>query len=182
MTVTTALTMSGEQFDALPDEEGRHWELLTGELVEMSSASWKHQMIVLAIAANLQTYFRQTANGGAVPDVEFAMDVNIRLRPDVAVLLGEKWRELNAEKTPISGAPDIAIEVISPGETSVQSFRKVRTYLRHGVREVWQVYFTEQSVLIHTARAPIAIVGIEGKLTSELLPGWELPVAEFLDR
>jgi len=42
----TIATMSGAQFDALPYQEGRRWELLEGELIEVPSPTAEHQIIV----------------------------------------------------------------------------------------------------------------------------------------
>lgn len=69
--VTTA-TMTGAQFDDLPYEEGRHWELLEGDLVEVSSPTLDHQEIVYRILAALKQYLGG-GRGIASHDVEFAL-------------------------------------------------------------------------------------------------------------
>jgi Uma2 family endonuclease len=129
--------MSGAQFDALPYEEGRRWELLEGELIEVPSPTPEHQDIVYAILNALKLYLQEhRSQGAAYADVEFALADHVRLRPDVCVLLAEKARQLDRRRIPIPGAPDLAIEVISPSE----SLGKIQSYLRHGAAEVWQVY------------------------------------------
>jgi Uma2 family endonuclease len=45
--------MTAEQFDALPEEEGRKWELLDGELIEVSSATPEHNFILARLFALL---------------------------------------------------------------------------------------------------------------------------------
>jgi len=133
----TIATMSGAQFDALPYEEGRRWELLEGELIEVPSPTPEHQDIVYAILNALKLYLQEhRSQGAAYADVEFALADHVRLRPDVCVLLAEKARQLDRRRIPIPGAPDLAIEVISPSE----SLGKIQSYLRHGAAEVWQVY------------------------------------------
>ena len=97
--MATTATMSGPQFDALPYEEGRRWELLEGDLIEVSSPTPRHQ---------------------------FALSDLLRLRPDICVLLGERARQLDPDRTPLPGAPDLAIEVISPMERASESHEKVR--------------------------------------------------------
>jgi Uma2 family endonuclease len=129
--------MSGAQFDALPYEEGRRWELLEGELIEVPSPTPEHQDIVYAILNALKLYLQEhRSQGAAYADVEFALADHVRLRPDVCVLLAEKARQLDRRRIPIPGAPDLVIEVISPSE----SLGKIQSYLRHGTAEVWQVY------------------------------------------
>ena len=48
--------MTAEQFDALPEEEGRKWELLDGELIEVSSATPEHNYILAQLLSLLQTF------------------------------------------------------------------------------------------------------------------------------
>jgi len=77
---------------------------------------WRHQDIVFGIVIPLRSYFERGGGGYACFDVEFALTDNRRVRPDVWVLLGEKARQIYKDKVPIPGAPDIAIEVITPTE------------------------------------------------------------------
>ncbi len=172
-------TMTGEQFDALPYEEGRRWELLAGDLIEVSSATLKHQMIVTRLLMSLMTYFDLQKSGGACPDVEFALGDDIRLRPDVAVLLYNKWLNADLEKTPVPTAPDIAVEIISPTERATDSTRKVRTYIAQGVQEVWQVFPTDSTIMVYTPTSRV-ILNAEDTLQSSLLPGWKILVSEAL--
>jgi len=89
--MATAATMSGKQFDDLPYDEGRRWELLEGELIPVSGATPRHQAVVSRLVRLLQDYLEANAAGGlAIPDVEFALSDVLRLRPDVCVLLPEK--------------------------------------------------------------------------------------------
>lgn len=106
--------------------------------------------IVFLVLTALRRYLKESGSQGlAYADVEFALDSNTRLRPDVSVLLAEQSRSLDLDRIPIPGAPDIAIEVISPSERAAASDAKVRTYLRHGTSEVWQVYPDSRTVQIH---------------------------------
>ncbi len=177
--MTATLSMSGLEFDALPYEEGRRWELLEGELIAVSSATPLHQDIVFAILTALRAYL--AARGGrAYPDVEFAMSDSARLRPDVAVLLPVKARVLDRSRISIPGAPDIAIEVISPTGRPSESLGKVRSYLRNGVAEVWEVYPRSRTVEIHTG-AGIRALDTADSLSTPLLPGFTVPVAGFFE-
>ncbi len=96
--MATTAAMTGAQFDALPYDQGRQWELLNGELIATSGATLRHQRIVtrilLALCQHLET---QNAGDLACPDLEFALTDNDRLRPDVCVMLGEKARRLDPD-------------------------------------------------------------------------------------
>lgn len=177
---TTAL-MSGAQFDALPFEEGRRWELLSGDLVPVSSATPQHQEIVLTLAASLRAHLRRHRIGSVPPDVEFALTEQDRLLPDVAIILHDRWRNLESGKVPVAGSPHIAVEIISPSERSSDSAHKVWTYLRNGVEEVWQVLPESRSVLIYQAQAGTVILAGESLLRTSLLPGWEISLSEIFE-
>lgn len=167
--------MAGTQFDALPYEEGRRWELLEGDLVEVSSPTPEHQDIVFNLLAALKQYLKAQPNGRAHQDVEFALSDQDRLRPDVCVLLGER-ANLDPRKVPIHGAPDIAVEVISPTERTGDTRRKVLAYLKSGVQEVWQIYPVTREVLVYAGAGRRELQNNQS-LTTDLLPGWSLPVA-----
>jgi len=117
--------------------------------------------------------------GLAGQDVEFAMTENDRVRPDVCVLLGDNARRLDPTKTPIPGAPDIAIEVISPSERASESYDKVRAYLRSGTTEVWQVYPKSRTVQVHRGEIARSLERSQ-PVETDLLPGFALQLASLL--
>jgi len=180
--MATATTMSGAAFDQLPYEDGRHLELLQGEMIEVPSATLEHQLIVLILGTSLYQYLGLERRGGVVPDVEFAFGEDNRLRPDLAILLGERWTSVDRRKIPIPLAPDIAVEVVSPSERTSESLRKIRIYLGAGVREVWQVSAETQEILIFRGSKSNTVLEIDEILNTPLLPGWEISVREIFER
>jgi Uma2 family endonuclease len=170
---TTAI-MTGSQFDALPYEEGRRWELVGDELIPVPSPTAEHQAILQRVLLALMLYFDARPDTGLVfTDVEFAMDQNHRVRPDVLVLLGELAASLDMTKVPVPGAPDLAIEVISPSERTFESQQKLDAYLRLGTREVWQVYPKSKSIMIHRGGMSTTITTGD-RIETPLLPGFAL--------
>jgi Uma2 family endonuclease len=113
--------------------------------------------------------------GLALTDVEFALAENYRVRPDVLVLLRDRAVSLDTARVPVPGAPDLAIEIISPSERSPDTQEKLEAYVRHGAREVWQVYPKSRSVVIHRGGASV-ILGVGERITTSLLPGFSLEI------
>jgi len=172
-------TITGAEFDAMPYEEGRKWEVVNGELVSVPSPTWQHQDFVFGIQLALRRYLETSKiEGVAGQDVEFALTENDRVRPDVCVLLGDNARRLDPTKTPIPGAPDIAIEVISPNELTSECHNKVRAYLRNGTAEVWQVYPKSRTVLIHLGEIARSLEWSQA-VETDLLPGFALQLASL---
>jgi Uma2 family endonuclease len=122
-------------------KEGERFELIGGEAYAMSSPNDAHQ----AISGEL---FRQIANFlHGKPCKVFAAPYDVRLfyqedeqddtvlQPDISVICDEKKRGSEGCR----GAPDLAIEILSPSNTSDEYVRKFNLYLKAGVREYWIV-------------------------------------------
>jgi len=77
-------------------------------------------------------------------------------------------------------APDIAVEVLSPAEIAIEVNRKTREYLAAGAQEVWLVDHENAEVFIHTP-AGIRLLQGDDVLTTRLLPGFSLPLANLLE-
>ena len=178
MIATAKLT--GAEFDALPYDEGRLWELLEGDLIDVPSPTLRHQRTVGKLLTSLNTGLMKEQKGECFPDVEFALGPNLRLRPDLAILLTPNWRSLDIDLSPVPGSPDIAIEIISPSERAGDSARKVKTYLKHGVQEVWQLFPLSSDILLHRAGSIITVLRENDILSTPLLPDWQIAVAEIL--
>jgi Uma2 family endonuclease len=180
--MATTTVMTGAAFDQLPYEEGRKWELLQGELIPVPSATPRHQRTVNRLGSSFEVYFLREPRGVVLPDSEFALGDSNRLRPDLAILLSERWAKVDQDKTPIPFAPDIAIEVLSPSESADDSLRKVWVYLEAGAQEVWQISVKTRKVMIYRDTKSAIVLGTEDVLTSPLLPGWEIAVREIFER
>jgi Uma2 family endonuclease len=128
------------------------------------------QRILFALMLHLQT---NPGQGLALTDVEFALHKDYRVRPDVLVLLGERAKSLDVTKVPVPGAPDLAVEIISPSERSSETQEKLQAYLHHGTKEVWQVYPKSKAVVVHRGGTSVT-VSAGGQLTTALLAGLSL--------
>jgi Uma2 family endonuclease len=173
----TAL-MAGPEFDVLPSEEGRLWELLDGEPTPVSSPTLEHQEIVFRILMALKQYL--AGNGGVVShDVEFALSRDTRVRPDVWLVLAPRSLTLDASRVPLPGGPDLAIEIISPSEYAADSMRKIAIYLENGVKEVWQIYPKTREAIAYSVGGELRKFRNHETLTSWLLADFEMPVSRL---
>ena len=108
-------------------------------------------------------------------DVEFALDEGSRVRPDILVLSGSRAKTLNPNQVPVPGAPDLAVEIISPSERSADTQAKLQTYLRAGSKEVWHVYPKSRPVVVHRAGNSTILTG-DQTLGTPLLEGFSIKV------
>jgi Uma2 family endonuclease len=124
-------------YAALPDD-GRRYELMDGVLLMSPSPTPNHQFIV----GRLFFYLCQRVDFAGLGRVlQAPVDVELApktvCQPDVLVLLGKNVAKI-AEKR-IVGAPDLAIEVASPGTAAYDRLTKIYAYARYGVQEYWIV-------------------------------------------
>lgn len=125
--------------DATPDD-GSIYELFEGELSVAKAPSLKHQEIITNFAAILKTYLWQKPIGGIwiTPGVIF--DEYNSAIPDLVFVAKERISQI-ASGIHIVGAPDLAIEIMSPGSENVRRDQIVKrqTYARFSVKEYWIV-------------------------------------------
>jgi Uma2 family endonuclease len=172
--------MTAEQFDALPEEEGRKWELLDGELIEVSSATPMHNLILATLLSLLHSFAVPRRLGFVLPETDLAVRANTRLRPDLGFFSAETWRSVEIRTVPVVQTPDIAVEIISPSETATTINRKVDAYLKWGVHEVWLIDPEIRTLFLHTLAGAQRLS--EGAfLTSEFVPGWRLQIADLFE-
>jgi Uma2 family endonuclease len=172
--------MTAEQFDALPEEEGRKWELLDGELIEVSSATPRHNRILARLIRLLDGFAESKKLGAVLPETDLAVRANTRLRPDFGFFSAETWQTVDIDRVPVVQTPDIAVEIISPSELATTINRKVQAYLKWGVKEVWLIDPEVQMILVHTLAGAQRLS--EGTfLISEFVPGWRLRIADLFE-
>ena len=174
--------LTAEQFDNYPFEEDKRYELDEGELIEMTRPAYRHNEVLGELFGELRDYFRKNRIGKAlVSENLYALSPNTRRAPDVAVILGDRRKELkNATVIPV--IPDIAIEVLSPSERPHMIHRKLTQYFAAGVKEVWTVDPEARTAEIWSGpHLPERVLTQADALTSPLLPGFELKLEELFD-
>ena len=79
-------------------------------------------------------------------------------------------------------SPDLAVEVMSPGDTYTEVEEKVAEYFNAGVRLIWVVVPKTQGIVVYRPRKEALRLNREDKLTGEnVLPGFEISVAELFE-
>ena len=104
-----------------------------------------------------------------MPDVSFVSNARLG-RPDLHGMLYD-------------GAPDLAVEVVSPGNSAAEIAQKVREYLSAGGQAVWVLDYTARTLAIHTGAAPPAVLTDGDRVDGgDYLPGFVCPVTDLLPR
>ncbi|MFW0716865.1 Uma2 family endonuclease [Pedobacter sp. N23S346] len=159
-------------------------ELIKGKIFKMSPApSRVHQEISREIFHPLVSYLKnQNCKAYSAPfDVRFPkesnadQDVYTVLQPDICVICDKS----KLDDRGCIGAPDLIVEILSPGNTKVELLHKYQVYQEFGVKEYWVVSQSDQSILIYTLNEhgkfqPSKIFTLSEKITSTVLLGFEL--------
>ncbi len=99
--------------------------------------------------------------------------------PDVALVRAERI----PESEPVGffpGAPDLAVEVLSPSDAAGDVLAKVQDWLDAGCRAVWVLDPQTRTVTTYRTRRQIAVLcGSETLNGGDVLPGFEVPVARL---
>lgn len=121
----------------LPD--GEHAELIDGQIYYMTPQNTKHQMLVMDLSYQVQSYIKKNNGVCKVLPAPFAVflsqnDKNY-VEPDISVICD---KNKITEKGCV-GAPDWIIEVVSPSSKQMDYYKKLFEYRTAGVREYWVV-------------------------------------------
>jgi Uma2 family endonuclease len=178
MAAKTLLTL--EQFMALP-EDGNKYELNRGELVTMPPAARIHVMVIWRISKILSRFVDEHRLGRVYTEAGYMLSrepESTYRQPDISFLSRAREQQMGDTQF-LEGAPDLAIEVISPGNTAEELAIKIAQYLAAGGKEVWAVYPTIREVLIHKADGTIQKRSAADTVTSDLFPNWSAKVSGF---
>jgi Uma2 family endonuclease len=176
----TKILLTAEEFDNYPFEEDKRYELDEGELIEMTRPAYKHNRVLKKLLIEIELYLRKNPIGEAlISENLYALSASTRRAPDVAVILGNHREELETAKV-IHIVPDIAVEILSPSEAPRMIHRKLKQYFAAGVKEVWLIDPETRTAEIWTGpQLPEQELSGEATISSALLPGFDLPLAEL---
>ena len=179
MGTTTKLTF--EEFQKLPETEGTHYELDEGELLMEPWRAARHNLIRQNIAMELIRFVMSNHLGIVLEEMDFRLAPNTVRNPDVAFVTAEHLKKIDLDRSPIEGAPALAVEVISPGNTAQDMARKTQQYLQAGCRCVWLVHPSLRLVEIHSTTGMRRLREPEALRDDDLLPGFSLSLKDVFD-
>jgi Uma2 family endonuclease len=184
--MSTGVRFTTADLEALPDRlDDTRYELIDGELLVAKQPRWEHQFAGLALGAALLAWSRQTRLGApnTAPGVIFSPEDDVA--PDVIWISRERRAQGLRSDGKLYAAPELVVEVLSPGATNERRDRdlKLKLYAREGVEEYWLIDWRAHTVEVYRRAddsfEQVAVLTDADELTSPLLPGFASPVSEL---
>ncbi|MCC5652889.1 Uma2 family endonuclease [Nostoc sp. XA013] len=164
--------------EVLPESEWTRYEIINGELFVTRTPHRRHQQVCVKIARQLDVWSDSSGLGETIvaPGVLFSQADSVI--PDVVWVSRERLAQIEDEAGHLTGAPELVVEVLSPGKQN--EFRdkeaKLKLYSVQGVREYWIVdRFTKRVEVYRREKAQLVLVATllaDDEITSPLLPGF----------
>jgi len=182
--VSAAPLVTAEELLQLSSGEFRY-ELIAGELKQMAPSGAEH----CAHGGNLFAflgYFVRTHKLGSIFLAELGFKIKQNpdtvLAPDISFIRRERMQVTGLPVNFYPGAPDLAVEVVSPNDTVYEVEEKIAAWLEAGALAVWIVNPRRHSVAIHRKGQP-RIELLEGDELDggDVIPGFRLPVSEIFE-
>ena len=180
--MTTRTLVTADELLRMPDD-GKRYELIEGELIQMAPAGLRHGEIAATIALLIGNHVRQNDHGSvfvADPGFFLQRDPDTVRAPDVAFI---KKNRLSPEGAPAGFSdtiPDLVVEVVSPNDRAGQVQEKIEQWIEHGVRLVWLVHPDQRSITVYRSLNEVHVLQEGDTLTGDpVLPGFTCLVAEI---
>lgn len=176
--------LSLEDLYTLPDD-GRHYELQAGFLVSEPRPGFRHGRVLLQVGELLSAHVKKQRLGVVVAgDSGFvlARRPDTLRGPDVAFVSKSRFEKSGDAIGWFEGAPDLAVEVLSPSNTADGVRSKVADYLAAGARCVWVVDTGARTVTVYPSLLAPFVVGEKDVLDGgDVLPGFSVRVGEIFE-
>ncbi len=159
----------------------QHCELIGGAVFMMSPAGFDHGRFASRIVTALENHVAPQELGvvtTAEAGFQLAHDPDTVRAPDVAFVRTDRI-PLGGVKGFFQGAPDIAVEVVSPNDRASEVTAKVQGWLQAGCLMVWVADPENRIITVHSSRKDITILTESDMLLGgDVLPGFSMPVAK----
>ena len=168
--------MTVADLDAFPDDDGKRYELIEGELFVSCAPGLPYQLVLSNLILALGNYLKQNLIGISVPGPGAVFSNYDAVIPDLVFVTKGKWDSIVGNDR-IIAAPDLVVEIVSPGSENRNRDLKAKRklYGKYGVQEYWVVDGENRSVLIFrlgdTGLEEVSMLRGDDEIASPLFPG-----------
>ncbi len=181
-TVTRLVT--ADQLFQMPND-GFRYELVKGELKKMTPAGFHHGELVVNLTVPLAVYTKTNGLGvvlGAETGFKIESNPDTVLAPDIAFVRQERVLQMGRTEKFWPGAPDLAVEILSPSDTVYEIEQKVAAWLAAGTSMVWVLNPKQRTVHVHCPDRPVQTLSGSDILDGQdAVPGFRIKLTEIFN-
>jgi Uma2 family endonuclease len=175
--------MTAEEYARLPEDGMRH-ELRRGELITTVPPGFRHERVTSGVAFALRAFVAENGLGEVAagdPGFHLASEPDTVRGPDIASVRRERIEAIGFPEGFFPGAPDLAIEVVSPGDAYTELQEKAFEWLTAGTRLVLAVDPRRRTVTAYRSAGDIReLSGDDVVDAGDAVSGWSVSVADLL--
>ena len=181
---TTIHLVTADELLRMPDD-GFRYELVKGELRKMCPAGHEHGRVAMRFAIRIGTHVEDNDLGvvyAAETGFLLSSDPDTVRAPDVAFVRKERVENVGRGKGYWPGPPDLAVEVISPGDTHAEVEEKAIDWLIAGAAMVLTFNPNKRTVTVYRSLKDIIILGDNDVLDcSDVVSGFKVAIKDIFD-
>ena len=182
-TLAAPTLMTADDLLAMPDDGYHRYELIKGELISMPPAGYEHGVIGFDFGAEIRQFVKANDLGRVSnSDTGFIISTDpdtVRM-PDVAFVRKERIPAAGLPKGLFPGAPDLAVEVISPTDSYTEVAAKAVQLLEAGTLLVVLIDPRTRTITLrYQSGEPATLTEGDTLTLGDVLPGFECPVVEL---
>lgn len=173
-----------DELMALDENMGPKHELRFGKAIALPPAGAEHGDVIMRLAIALGSHV-YTHNLGRIYDGQtgFRLSVEFCFSPDISFVSHARRKLILPVKEKLfHGAPDLAVEVLSPADSITKTEEKLNRLLAHGTRLAWMVDLRHRSVRAYRQPEKFELLRTGRWLTGNaVLPGFRYAVARLFE-
>lgn len=177
-----ARPVTADELLAMPDD-GLRRELIDGEVFVTPPPGEEHGVVAAEILLSLGNHVRAHRLGrvfAAETGYRIGSDPDTVLAPDAAFVSRQRIEQVAISRGYRAGAPDLAVEVVSPGDSFADVEAKVARWLSAGCRMVIVVNPARRAATVYRSRDDIVLLAESDILDGgDVVPGWKLPLRDL---
>ncbi len=184
-TVSDQVRWTTSDLELLAADEWKRYEIIDGELFVTRAPHWRHQRTIGNVYLELEIWSRSSKLGEPITTPGIIYTDTDNVIPDVVWISRERLAQLLDDEGHLRGAPELIVEVLSPGTTNERRDReaKLKLYSSTGVQEYWIANWQLQQLEVYRREDAqlklIATLLADDEITSPLLPDFCVQVQRF---
>ena len=178
---TTARRRATEEDLLATPNDGQKYELVDGE-IRVSPAGDRHSAVAVHLVSLLFAFVKQHRLGHVLgADAGFRLPSGNVRSPDASFVASGRFPDDTPPDHFGNLAPDLAVEVLSPGDGPRQVLDKIGEYLEAGVRLVWVIDPRGRRAVAYRSLSEVRELGLDDTLDGEdVLPGFRCPLRDIV--